>query len=366
MKILHVITSLRTGGAEHLLVDLLPRLRNAGHEVGVALFDGTRTPFLEALEGQGIAVHPLGMGARDMHNPLLLPTLWKFLRQHPCDIVHTHNTPCQLLTALAIGASRAALVTTEHNTSNRRRAWRGWRAADRWMYGRYQHIVCVSGEVEKSLRKSLCNERISQRTCTIPNGIDVSAYRDAMPSYECRQLHGGKKLVVMVAAFRPEKDQATLLRAMQRLTGDFHLLLVGEGQCMAECQTLAETLGVRQRVSFLGNRTGVAALLKAADAVVMSSHHEGLSLSCLEGMASGRPFIASDVRGLHDIVEGAGLLFPEGDDVRLAEAIRRVCSDKTLAAAVAERCQARATQHDISRMAESYLDLYENIFNAKR
>ena len=49
MKILHVITSLRTGGAEKLMVDLLPRLRNLGNDLELLIFDGTRTPFYDEL-----------------------------------------------------------------------------------------------------------------------------------------------------------------------------------------------------------------------------------------------------------------------------------------------------------------------------
>ena len=50
MKMLHVITSLHTGGAEKLMVDLLPRLRTLGNDVELLLFDGTRTPFYDELE----------------------------------------------------------------------------------------------------------------------------------------------------------------------------------------------------------------------------------------------------------------------------------------------------------------------------
>lgn len=72
MKILHVITSLRTGGAEHLMVDLLPRLREYGHTVELLLFDGTCTPFYKQLKEKGIKIHVLAIGKNNMHNPLLL------------------------------------------------------------------------------------------------------------------------------------------------------------------------------------------------------------------------------------------------------------------------------------------------------
>ena len=60
MKILHLITSLATGGAEHLMVDLLPRLRDKGNDVELLVFDGTATPFMRQLRDAGIVVHRLG------------------------------------------------------------------------------------------------------------------------------------------------------------------------------------------------------------------------------------------------------------------------------------------------------------------
>ena len=68
MRILHVITSLRTGGAEKLMVDLLPRLRDLGNDVELLLFDGTRTLFYEELENTGIKIHTLSVGG-NVYNP---------------------------------------------------------------------------------------------------------------------------------------------------------------------------------------------------------------------------------------------------------------------------------------------------------
>ena len=62
MKILHVITSLYTGGAEKLMVDLLPRLRDRGLDVSLLIFDGTDTPFRKAVERVGIKIYDLGKG----------------------------------------------------------------------------------------------------------------------------------------------------------------------------------------------------------------------------------------------------------------------------------------------------------------
>ena len=138
MKILHVITSLRTGGAEKLMVDLLPRMKERGHEVDLCVFDGVRTPFYEELEHRGVKVIPLG---NSVYSPLNIGKLVKLMRGY--DIVHSHNTACQYFVAIASLFVQCSIFTTEHNTSNRRRnGW--WRMLDRWMYGRYEKVICIS------------------------------------------------------------------------------------------------------------------------------------------------------------------------------------------------------------------------------
>ena len=98
----------------------------------------------------------------------------------------------------------------------------------------------------------------------------------------------------------------------------FELWLVGDGERRKELEQLVNQLKVNQQVRFWGIRSDIAEILHTADAVVMSSHFEGLSLSSIEGMAVGKPFIASDVDGLREIVGGSGLLFAHGDDLDLA------------------------------------------------
>ena len=369
MRILHLITSLRTGGAEHLLVDLLPRLRDRGHEVAVLLFDGTPTPFGDELRRAGIAVHALAEGPGAMHNPGLVFALHRAIRGY--DIVHAHNTPCQLLLAAASYGTRCRLVTTEHSTDNRRRGKWQWRQIDRWMYRRYSTIVCCSEETEKALRTSLGDRQGPKtRTVTISNGIDTHRFATATATDRAGLFAGeGKEaaastLVMMVAAFRPQKYQEILIQAMSLLPPTFRLALVGDGVRRKECGQVAEQLNVADRVTFLGIRSDIPQILKAADILALATHHEGLSLSSLEGMASGRPFIGSDVEGVRDTLQGAGLLV-ENTPEAFAAAIRSLATDRTLYDKVVAACQHRAAEYDIDRTAEGYMREYERIENEK-
>ena len=347
MRILHVITSLRTGGAERLMVDMLPRMKAKGHEVDLCVFDGVRTPFYEELGSKGVRVIPLG------HSVYSLVNLFKLIPlMRGYDIVHSHNTACQYFVAIASLFLKCKIYTTEHNTSNRRRnIW--WLMSDRWMYGRYEKVVCISELTKKNLLQHI-GDSFEKKCVIIYNGIDITAFANSSSP-----LSNGKK-ILMVSAFREQKDQKTLIRTMKELPSEYMLELAGGGEerLITECKLLVQELHLDVRVKFLGVRTDIPALLNAANVVVLSSHYEGLSLSSLEGMASGRPFVASDVEGLRDIVGGYGVLFPHEDSIALANIIRKLCEDASYAKEVAVRCQARAKMFDISIMTQKYLEIY--------
>lgn len=358
LKVLHVITSLRTGGAERLMVDLLPRLRERGLVVELAVLDGTQTDFYSALEALGIRIHMLGMGVRAMHSPCCIPALRRLMRQF--DVIHTHNTPCQFFVAIAsVGMKQAPkLVTTEHSTMNRRRNSFLFRLLDKWMYGRYNKIIGVSDSTTLSLLNYLHG---LQQSITINNGIVVDAFLHATAAQDIMEAFGQNKRLVMSAAFRYPKDHETVIRALHLLPDDYHLLLAGDGNRRKIVEEFVEQEQLSQRVHFLGNRNDVANVLKAADVIVMSSRYEGLSLSSLEGLASGRPVMASDVPGLREIVGDAGLLFPQGDAQALAKTILDLEENATLCQQTIEKGLQRARQYDISTMIEAYWQVYQNL-----
>lgn len=353
MRILHVITSLRTGGAEKLMVDMLPRMKAEGHEVDLCVFDGIRTPFYEEIEEKGIKVIPLGHSVYSLKYVFKLINIMKHY-----DVVHAHNTASQYFVAIASCFVSCDIYTTEHNTANRRRnVW--WKFLDRWMYGRYKKVVCVSELTKRNLMNHLYNNPIAELKpfIVIYNGIDVSYYE----KYESkREDETNLHIIIMVGAFRWEKDQKTLVRALKYLNDNYVVWFVGGGDnlLIMECKALAKQLEVDNRVFMLGIRRDVVALLHHAEIVVQSSHVDGFCLAALEGMASGKPVVVSDIPGMGDIVRGYGVLFPHEDDKSLASEIYRLCEDSDYAKKVAVRCQKRARMFDIHFMVQEYLKLY--------
>lgn len=358
MRILHVITSLYTGGAERLMVDLLPLLRDDGNnQVELLLVNGVETPFKKRLIENGVTVQALSM-TNDVYHPRNLVRMRRFLKLHAYDVIHTHNTACQLHVAMAkfMGATDAHLVTTEHNATNRRRSKKWLKFFDRWMYNQYDRIICIADKTRNNLERHIGHQ---SKICTIYNGIDVSRFIKPVKDITAKIRFD----IVMVSAFREQKDHVTLLKAMRHLPDNYLLKLVGSGpkEQVSYVKEKCKDYGLDDRVEFMGVRQDVPEIMEQSDVVVLSSHWEGLSLSSIEGMASGRPFVASDVDGLREMVGGAGVLFDHGDERDLAQKIQHLCEHPNEYRDVAQRCQEKARQYDISIMADKYLRLYKTL-----
>lgn len=353
MKILQVITSLRIGGAEKLIAEISPMLQEMGNEVDVLVFDGVETHFTNILREAGIRIISFGENC-NVYNPLFIFKLAKIMRHY--DVVHTHNTAPQLFSALASLLCSVMLCTTEHTTSNRRRDWKWYAWIDRWMYGRYKKVICISDQAKENLLQYLPN---LNNVCTIFNGVNINKFHTAEPLPD---IHKTRSIIVMVAGFRYQKDQDTLIKAMHLLDKDkYELWLVGDGERRTELKQLVHELNLENNVKFCGIRSDVESILRSSDYVVMSSHFEGLSLSSVEGMSVGKPFIASDVDGLHEVVSGYGILFPHQDYRALAAEIVKLSGNKDYYKNVSDKCWERAQMFDIKNMVQSYNKVYQSL-----
>lgn len=357
MRILHVINSLATGGAEKLLLESCTVYQQKGIEVHVLLLNGVSHPFLEQLkENQTCTIHSLGNGS--VYNPVLLIKIIPFLKKF--DSVHVHLFPSLYWVALAhaISFSKTKLVYTEHSTTNNRRGNPIFKVLDRWMYSRYSSIVAITPQVLENLKAHL-KFKDENRFQIIQNGLNLSQIQSAQPYLKTDFFEDvNAKIIIQVARFFEPKDHATLIKSLSFLPENYKLLLVGDGVLKPNLEALVSQLELQNRVRFLGVRTDVLSLLKTADVIVLSSKYEGLSLSCIEGMASGKPFVASEVPGLMEVVKEAGVLFPLGDEKALANEIIKLMEDEFYYNKIVAQCISKSNEYDIEKMIDLYLNLY--------
>ena len=363
MRVLQVINSLGTGGAEKLLLESLPIYNGRGIEVDLMVLDGEDFPFMQRLKSlKSIKIYSLN--SNSVYNPFSLFKIIPYLKKY--DLVHVHIFPSLYWVCLAkiVSFSNVKLIFTEHSSNNRRISNSLYRIVDKFIYSKYNVIVSISKEVDAIIRKHL--GKIKCKFEIIENGVNLSKIQSeiAYDRFEIGfSLTEFDILLIQVSRFDHPKDQKTLINSLKLLPDNVKLLLVGDGELRNQNEKLVADLNLEARVFFLGVRMDVPKLLKTADVVILSSHYEGLSISSIEGMASGKPFVASDVPGLSELVSGAGLLFPAGDAAVLAETIKSLIEDKEYASCIADKCVARSEKYDINVMVDKYIELYHELVN---
>lgn len=361
MKILHVINNLATGGAEKLLLEAIPKYAEKDFRIDILVLNGIEYPFyLDFQKNKNNQLFNLGKGS--IYNPILIFKAMHYLKKY--DIIHVHLFPSLYWIAIAkmLSFSSVKLVYTEHSTSNRRHNSFLFKLFDKVIYSQYSKIICVSKDVEEQLKSKL--KLPQSKLITIENGIDLSKIAIAK-GYTIEELKlslpSDSKLLLQVSSFQFPKDQKTVIKALQHLPEKVHLLFAGHGNLEADCKQLVQELQLNERVHFLGIRMDVPQLLKTADIIVLSSQYEGLSLSCIEGLASGKPFVASDVPGLRDIVANKELLFPFQNEKTLAEICTVLLQDNYKYQAAIEAGSAQAKKYDIAGMIQKHTELYQSL-----
>ena len=333
-----------------MLADLLPSFA-INHDVTLIVNKNVENHFSKSIAQSGVNI--VSLEINHPYNPISIFKLSRYFKKY--DVVHVHLFPSLYWAALAGCVVRTQLVFTEHNTHNKRRNLWWCRPLEQWVYKRYSKIISISELTQRNLMKWLRASNDDSRFVVVNNGINLMDFSHTESHKDYPHT------LIMVARFAPAKDQATIIRAMKLLEEDVHLILVGDGSSKKACMELAHSLQVDKRVHFVGNQSNVSTWLSKSDIGIQSSIWEGFGLTAVEMMASGLPVIATDVDGLREVVNDAGLLFPVGDEIVLAEQIRNLLYDEKYYIMVSKRCEERSRLYDISKMSDSYLEIYDHI-----
>lgn len=366
MKVLQIINSLDTGGAEKLLLDTVPLFNKKGIQMDVLVFNDNNSLFLKQLKSNKCC-KIISLNSKSLFNPKIILKLITYFKKY--DIFHVHLFPAQywVIIAKIVSFSSIKILFTEHSTSNRRRNSYFFKIIDKLIYSHFDYVICISNGVYESLINSFAT--LQNKARIILNGIDFERYQSAVPLLRSQidsNILNSDKLLIQVSQFRSEKDQITTIKSMKYLPNNFKLLLVGDGQLRNKCQILVSKLNLNQNVFFLGSRNDVERLLKSSDVAILSSHWEGFGLAAVESMASGIPVVASDVSGLSDVVKGAGVLFESGNPKELSDKIKELCYDVNHYIQISKSCQIRAKDFDVNIMVENTIKLYKEIYVSKK
>lgn len=332
------------GGVEQVVSNLASGMSKRGHDVRVFTL---RTCGGEAYEEQpdGVRVYRANalqltkvLGMQSSLSRELYDLARKALQDEPADVLHAHNRFffSSLVAARLSEKSRAPLVTTLHlgslsdlPMSMRLPSMAYERTLGRYVVNHSERLIAVS----KAVAKYAPHYGASAKKLTVvPNAVDTSLF---YPEDEHEPRWDGRLRVGFVGRLIANKGPQYLLEAAPALLTTHpraEIVLAGDGPMRPALEARARSLGIQDKVTFLGNRTDVADVLRGCDIFVRPSLMEGMPLTVLEAMACGVPVVATPVGGTPEVVqdEHTGLLVPTADVGELSIALVRLAQQQQL------------------------------------
>ena len=365
LTVLSLISSEGYFGAENMLLTLAGSLRDLGCSYIVGVLCDSRFNHIELAEEARrrrlkVEVVPCA-GRCDWRAVNRIRAL---KHKHQADLLHTHGYKADFYARVATWGEGFELVATCHNWPSKAWIMRAYAALDRLVLRGFDGIVVISDTIGDLLRRSGVRHH---KLRMIPNGIDTRRFRTAEPILGREIASFGEAMVGFVGRCVPDKGGAILLHAAEQVLRTFPLtkfVFVGDGPARAEWESLAERLGIRDRVVFTGVRNDMPEVYASLTLFVLPSLCEAMPMSVLEAMAAGRPVVATRVGSVTKlVVEGeTGLLVEAGDVDGLAAAIVKMLRDPGQAGRMGLNARVRAESHFSARaMAMGYLDLYREV-----
>jgi len=363
MKVLHVITGLGVGGAEHQLRSILQHTR---HESDVVTLYNPG-PVADMIRADGGSVRDLGMTSNTQISALF--RLRRLIRAGRYDVVHAHLYRSQIYGRPAAWlAATPVILSTEHSIGETHLERRPMTPGVRALYLGTEFLSDITIAVSPAVRERLLKWGVRDRRVTvIANGVDMQRVAfDEHARDRVRAEFGigaDVYLIGVLGRLDPNKQFDMVIEAAAPLLGDgVKLLIVGKGNERAHLEQVARDRGVTGQVIFAGERHDVADMLSAMDLFVASSKQETFGLSVLEGLANGLPVLYTACPALD------GLTVTRASQVPQAAAGIRDAMAAELAAGQRPRIAEPAVEKEygIEAVTARIDDLYEHLAARRR
>ncbi len=368
IRVAHIVNSLKPGGGERFLVDLLQVVPRDQFEFTVFCLY-SKGDLASEVEHMGIPVSVLDIPRRVGLKGYV--KLWDVLRKGVFDIVH-----CHLLESCWYGLPtgwflRVPVRIVHLQNCHWQLSFRA-RLFDRFSFSFATAAFGCSNAVLRFYQKYMWYPK--SKCYLIYNGVNTKRFENLPSKEDARRSLGLPQeclIVTTVARLVPQKGHRSLLEAAKNIVSKYksvRFVLVGDGGLRTQLEYLSNILGISDYVVFLGKRTDVPQILAASDVFVLPSLWEGLPLVLVEAGLARLPVVATRVDGIMEVVEDGrnGLLVPPGDAHTLAEAIWTLLKNPALRQQMGEEGRAIALQRfTMERIASQVADLYRKLLNQR-
>jgi glycosyltransferase involved in cell wall biosynthesis len=332
-----VVGSLRRGGAEMQLFEILPRLNNEKYHIDVLLLS-TRGSLADSLEEKGISIiNPwydtkgkvLSMPVRMFRLVIILSQLFSYFIVKRPDIAHFFlpqsyclAMPVAIITGIKVKLmSRLSLNNYQHD---RRWMWK----LEKILHKFTTHIIVNSEGIKQQVidAEGVDKKKISR----IYSGIKIndSFLSNKLELRKKYELNKNGLILIMVANLIPYKGHIDLIKSLGIISSDmpdeWQILFIGRDDGIKQ-DLIGETekQGIAEHCLFLQPEGDVSEYYYASDIGILSSHEEGFSIAILEGMRSKLPMVVTDVGGNAEAVidNKTGFVIPARDCDAIAKAL---------------------------------------------
>lgn len=346
MKILLIISSLSSGGAERVMSIMANYWTKNGIIIELLTLDSTDSDFYEldpSVLRLGLAVSKESSNPWQAINNNInrLKKLRAAIKSSTPDVVISFMDKMNVLTLLATRGLGLKIIIMEHTNPESHHISFAWRALRRLSY-RYADLLGVLTERARPWAQTLIRKGA---VFVMPNPI--RDYRgDAQMEKSLRDFVGAPaqaRVIVSMGRLSFEKGFDMLIKAFAKAhesMPELWLVIFGEGRDRDTLQRLVGELALSGRVCFPGRVSFPIPLLKQSDLFVMSSRYEGFPMALCEAMACGLPVISFDCpTGPGEIIRNGvdGILVPPEDINALSKAIVRLIGDEVERKAMASR-----------------------------
>jgi len=347
---------------EKLLLPLLEMLRKNGFDVDLCCGEGE---YIENLSARGfkVIVLPFSRKALSLKHVSAFFSLYELLKKERYQIVHFHTPVVSAIGRLAARLAHIPIIIyTAHGFYFHELMnpfiykFHFWlekllaRWATDWLF--------LQSKEDETLAKEKGFMADKERIVWIGNGVDPKRFLFNHMRDEIRRQMGFTESDVVVGFVgRVVKEKGILelvesLIKIREMNNNAKLVIIGDTllserdkRTSKKVRSLVRINGVEDSILFLGFRDDVPQLLAAIDIFVLPSYREGMPRSIIEAMISGKPVIATDIRGCREeVVHGeTGLLVKPKDVKSLVKALEKLISNPELAKRMGEKGRERAT-----------------------
>lgn len=354
MNILHISRTMGQGGAEKVVVQLCEN--NMWHKQMVASCGGE---FVNDLENKGVTHY--WIPDIDKKNPVLMAKcffrLLRIVKKEKVDILHSHHRMAAFYARLIAMLTHTKCVYTAHNVFHNKVGLMRFAIKN-------ATIVAVGDGVKQNLVSVYGME--PSRVNVVYNSIVPTAAGIKNPELE-RLRRQGMVPVGAIGRLCQQKGIDVFIKAIGRVVKEHPNavgVIVGNGEDEQALKELANSLGLRKNILFLGYQKNILDIISQLSFVVLSSRWEGLPLTVIETFSQGRTIVASNISGNNEIVKDGvnGLLFEKDDDAQLAEKINIMLEDSAQRTALSKNAyETYIHSYSYESFINGYKEIYETL-----